>query len=446
MKLLKGPLLFVAVCIIVGSTTLVIARNGDKHVDISLLRILASYFHYLAVRLYYPNRQHAFLIVLTEEEVNGSTPIHFQPKIVFPNCSHTLTPTNPHHYGNHLAAVPNLRNKPNIHTEKQFLDKLDDLITAFQKNGSEVAVIVLYTYLAPCGECTQRIIHYFRAKRQVCRNIIVVYTVGAGNDINVIHTEQMLCQNGITLHQVGKSDFPSNTAEGNAATLDFESFVEYSFPGRESMFNSHGQCDMKSEDEDDEERWEEKCSKELNDCTSNDRYKMENKEEKEEKGEEWEEEEEEKGVEWEDDKEWWEEMFCKELNDPTSNDRYTMDNKEEEEEEEKGEKCEEDEEWWDMEMFFKELNDPPSNDRYKMENKEEEEKEDEWEEDEECYRKQGKFWFKDHTSDGICQMENKEEEEEEEEEKGEEWCEEKDPTSDGRYKMENKEEEEMGEE
>ena len=284
MKLVKGPLLFAVVCIIIGSTTLVLAKNGDNHMDKSLLVLLVSYFHYLADIQYDSHRQHAFLTVLTEEEAHWNTPVIFQPPIVFPTCEYTLTPVNPEDYGNHLAAIPKLRSRPNIHTEVQLLDRLDDLIAAFQRNGSEVAVIVLYTYRAPCQECTQRIIHYFRSRHQVCCNVFVVYTMDTGYNISASYAEQMLHQNGITLHQIGQSDFNflSNTAEESAAVLDFESFVENVFDvsDHESMFDSHDRCDVKNEDE------ESQCRTELN-------YHMSNKEEEEmgdelgEKGEFW---------------------------------------------------------------------------------------------------------------------------------------------------------------
>ena len=245
---MKGPLLFVVTCIIIGSTTLVLAKNGDYHMDKSLLVFLVRYFHYLAEIQYNSHRQHAFLTLLTEKEAYRNTSLTFQPPIVFPTCNHTLTPANPEDYGNHLAAIPKLRNKPKIHTEEQFLDRLDDLIAAFRRNGSEVAAIVLYTYRAPCQECTRRIVDYFGSRPQVCRNVIVVYTESTGHNINASYAEQMLHQNGITLHQIGQLDFnfPSNTAEESAAVLDFESFVENvsDVSDHESMFDSHDGCDM----------------------------------------------------------------------------------------------------------------------------------------------------------------------------------------------------------
>ena len=282
MKLVKGPLLFVVVCI-VGSTTVVLAKNGD-HMDESLLVFLVRYFHYLAEIQNKCHRQHAFLTVLTEEEAHWNTPVIFQPSIVFPTCEHTLTPANPEDYGNHLAAIPKLRSKPNIHTEVQLLHRLDELIAAFRRNGSEVAVIVLYTYRAPCQECTQMIVAYFTSRHQGCRNIIVVYTKDTGHNINASYAAKMFHQNGIKLYQISKSDlnFTSNTAEESGVILDFENFIESFFPDSESMFDSHdSRCDKKRKDEEDAECWKEKCSKELIDHTSPGRYKMKNKDEEE---------------------------------------------------------------------------------------------------------------------------------------------------------------------
>ena len=368
MKLLTGPLLFVVVCIIIGSTTLVLAKNGDKHMDESLLKLLVSYFHYLAGTQYDSHRQYAILTVLTEEEAHRNTSVVFHPPIVFPTCNHTLTPANPEEYGNHLAAIPKLRSRPKIHTEEQFLDRLDDLIAAFQRNGSEVAVIVLYTYLAPCEECTQRIVDYFRSSQQVCRNIIVVYTNSTGHNINASYTAKMFHQNGIKLYQINHSDFnfPSSTAERCAAFLDFERFVEHFFLDSESMFDSHDRCDMKSKDEKDEEWWKEE--QKSNDYMSIDRYKVTNKKEKEE--------------EWWKTEEWW-----KKMNAHTSNGNNKMKN-EEEEEEEMGDEWgdDEDEEWGDDED--EEWGD---------------DEDEEWGDDEdEEWGKKGKFWsvFKNQTSVG----------------------------------------------
>ena len=396
MKLVKGPLLFVVACIIIGSTTLVLAKNGDNHMDKFLLVFLARYFYYVAEMRNYSHRQYAFLTVLTEEEAHWNTPVIFQPPIVFPTCNHTLTPANRKEYGNHLAAIPKHRSKPKIHTEEQFLDRLDDLIAAFQRNGSKVAVIVLYTYRAPCQECTLRIVAYFRSRPQVCRNVIVVYTKDTGHNINVSYAEQMLHENGITLHQIGQSDFnfPSNIPEESAAVLDFESFVEnvLEVSDHDSMFDSHDRCDMKNEDE---ELWkEEKSRKKSKEHLSNEDEESQCRTELNDHIPN--EEEDEMGDEWGEMGEFWNIDFTGH----TSDDRYKMENMEEEED---------DEEWGEEGKFWNiDFTGHTSDDRYKMENMEEEEDDEEWGEE-------GKFWnlnFKGHTSDGRYKMENTEEEKE----------------------------------
>lgn len=266
---MKDSLLFVVVCIIIGSTTLVLAKNGDIHMDKSLLVFLVSYFQYLANIQYDPHRQHSFLTVLTEEEAHWNTSVTFWPAIVFPTKDQTLTPANPKDYVNHLAAIPLFqKRKRDVHTEEQILERLDELITAFQKNGSKIAAIVLYTYRIPCENCTQRIVDYFAHRWQVCRNIniTVVYTKGSPFD-DVSRTEKKLHRNGIALHQIDQSEFkfPSNTctAEGNAAILDFESFVE-----------EESQCRMELNGHDEEEEEIDSHNVEK-DHTSDGRYKME---------------------------------------------------------------------------------------------------------------------------------------------------------------------------
>ena len=263
---MKVLLRFVVVCIIIGSTTLVLAKNGDNHMNESLLELLVRYFHYLATLLYKASRQHAFLTVLREEEAHRDAPVTLQPPIVFPTSNYALTPVKPQNYGNHLAAIPIFRSKGHIHAEEQILDRLDDLIAAFQRNGSEVAAIVLYTYLAPCQNCTQRIVAYFRSRRQVCHNIIVAYTESK-KYINESYAAEMFHQNGIELRQISQSNF---SLSSNTEILNFEGFIEVFFPHSKFMFTSHNEEEEEEEEEKGDELWEDKSRNKSKEHLSND--------------------------------------------------------------------------------------------------------------------------------------------------------------------------------
>lgn len=209
MKLVKGPLLVVVVCTIIGSTTPVLAKNGDNHMDRRLYCVVVTLLSdfYSSVDQGF-HCQRAFLILLTESEVHQSCAA-FRPHIVCPTRRHTLTPTNPENYGNHLAAIPIYQKKSRyIHTEEQILGELDSLRIAYEKHGNKPYAIVLFTYRAPCLTCTERIVDYIKKWRLWSSyHIFVLYTNGTGRNTNVSYTEEVFHESHINLHQVPSSEY-----------------------------------------------------------------------------------------------------------------------------------------------------------------------------------------------------------------------------------------------
>ena len=60
---------------------------------------------------------------------------------------------------NYVIARPDQRGRDTIHTEEQLMDKLDLLMSRYKSSGlPPCKSIVLYTWLLPCSQCTQRII------------------------------------------------------------------------------------------------------------------------------------------------------------------------------------------------------------------------------------------------------------------------------------------------
>ena len=258
MKLVKGPLLVVVVCTIIGSTTLVLAKNGDNHMDrglYSMVVILLRDFYSSVVQGFHCQR--AFLILLTESEVHQSWAA-FRPRIVFPTRRHTLTPANPENYGNHLAAIPIYQKKGRyIHTEEQILEELDRLRIAYKEHGNKPYAIVLFTYRAPCRTCTEGIVDYVE-KRQLWSSyhIFVLYTNGTGRNTNVSYTEEVFHESHINLHQVPSSEYLTD---------------------QQARPDLNNNCDVMNEEKKGEEQ-EDNAALSASDANDN----MENKEEEEE--------------------------------------------------------------------------------------------------------------------------------------------------------------------
>ena len=79
---------------------------------------------------------------------------------------------------NYVTARPDQRGTNTIHAEEQLMDKLDLLMTQYKSSDLPVCKsIVLYTWLLPCSQCTQRIIatlvSYFLEDRY---RVILIYT------------------------------------------------------------------------------------------------------------------------------------------------------------------------------------------------------------------------------------------------------------------------------
>ena len=217
-------LLLVALVYSITVSVVVLAKNGDHHryrrIATSALALL-DLFYRVAEERDYGNQQIAFGVVLNEERIEKSNPA-FQPLLELPTRKCTLIPANPADYGNYLAAIPILQNRrPNVHAEKQILDHLNELITAFERNSNTVAVVVFYTHMAPCESCTREFLAHL--PRNLPYNVIVLYRRDTGQNINVSYTEKEFRVNNIRLQQVPEEFFTSKTGteEHRAASSRF---------------------------------------------------------------------------------------------------------------------------------------------------------------------------------------------------------------------------------
>ena len=78
------------------------------------------------------------------------------------------------HLGNYIVARPDrFRNKKKIrHAERFLLDKQGILISNYTRHHGKPQLIVLYSWLMPCSDCTTRIIRAFKNRT----NVILAYT------------------------------------------------------------------------------------------------------------------------------------------------------------------------------------------------------------------------------------------------------------------------------
>ena len=122
--------------------------------------------------------------------------------LVNPNISHFPCYVCKH-LGNYIAARPD-RNKNKTsyrHAEQFLLDKQRILIRNYTQNhGQQPQLIVLYSWLMPCSNCTTRIIKTFKN----CRTrVMVVYTSHSqAKTVNMKRDKKILEQANITVIRV----------------------------------------------------------------------------------------------------------------------------------------------------------------------------------------------------------------------------------------------------
>ena len=92
--------------------------------------------------------------------------------LVYPNESH-FPGYVCRHLGNYIVARPDRNKKKTRHAEQFLLDKQGILISNYTQHHGKPQLIVLYSWLMPCFNCTTRIVKAFKN----CRTkVIVVYT------------------------------------------------------------------------------------------------------------------------------------------------------------------------------------------------------------------------------------------------------------------------------
>lgn len=148
--------------------------------------------------------QFAVLILLTKDESQNihNTPF-FPDKPEMTNREEVFMP-EVHEFGNYIVARPNKLSDINIiHSEITLLKHLDDLWTGFKHiHDEEPAVLLLFSWIIPCTDCTHHIICHANERKPVKTIVVYVWKPQSCSQDTVTKTHQRFEENQILILKV----------------------------------------------------------------------------------------------------------------------------------------------------------------------------------------------------------------------------------------------------
>ena len=123
--------------------------------------------------------QFAVLLLIPESDRHNINRVHFKPQDINqqPLVNKKRYSPNRNSYRNYVVARPHLTRQDHvIHSERTLLQELPRLWKAFKASYGSTTCIILYSWLMPCPECTEKICHTLQNTAYENKSVIVAYT------------------------------------------------------------------------------------------------------------------------------------------------------------------------------------------------------------------------------------------------------------------------------